>query len=229
MKKSCFLAPVHEAKFNYAIELIKSYNNYFDDSDIYLVFSSKEEEDKFKELSQNLKYNSIIYEDEYVEGIITSKKYYGLNYLFSNTHFENVAVIDVDTLFTDFKDYDQMFTDYNNDIVIYANRTKYGDGIVQSCYKFFNEEDKQKIKETTKDNYFWFNEVPIYHKEKFLEFVNYIDYQNRYKELTWQNFDFVIYGYFLVLKSYAKFAIFNTECNWSFICASSLNKNNSKG
>ena len=41
MNKSCFLAPIHDAKFKYGGDFVKSYNDIFNDDNIFLVFSSE--------------------------------------------------------------------------------------------------------------------------------------------------------------------------------------------
>jgi hypothetical protein len=85
MKSSCFLVPLHEPKFESAFELVKSYNNFFDDDHIYLIFSSEEDEIKFKKQYQVLKYRSLVCLEPKTSGIVTVKKYDGLKKIFSKS------------------------------------------------------------------------------------------------------------------------------------------------
>jgi len=225
MNKSCFLAPVHHEYFNYALNLIKSYNEFFDDDHIYLVFASLDAEKQFTELDSSLRFRSIIYEHKDVsvnEGIITLKKYYGLKKIFKTTDFDNVAVIDVDSIFINYKNYDELFTQYNNNIIVYSNVTTNAIRHISTCYnRFFNEPDIQKIKNVlgSEDQYFWFNEIPIYDRKKYLEFYEYLNIESKFTDkITLYDFDYIIYMYFLFVKDYAKKESLNIpEKNLSFL------------
>jgi hypothetical protein len=209
MNKSCFLAPIHSAKFNYALNLIRSYNEFFDDDHFYLVFASEDAEKEFKNLDNSLKFRSIIYEHRDAspdEGIISLKKFYGLKKVFDTTDFNNVAVIDVDTLFIKYKNYDELFERYNSDITLYSNKTNAVTKIIVELYnRLFNETDREKIKGILSGNkYFWWNEIPIYDRKKYLEFYDYLDIGNKFpNKLTIHDFDYIIYVYFLFVKDYA--------------------------
>lgn len=233
MNKSCFVAPIHSAKFNHGLCFIQSYNNYYEDDHIFLVFSSHEEKDQFSELANGLRYRSIVCDSTknnpqpfspLDSGIITEKKYYGLNHVFSTTDFENVGVVDVDCDFFKTVDYDDLFTKYNQRKTLWGSLFHYDpdDEIIEkfslkvfddyekhlfktisvSPEKFFSDDDKEKLIELTRDFriYFWFNDIPVYNKNYFLDFMQYINYENRSHELTWYDFDFVLYGYYLLLK-----------------------------
>ena len=80
-----------------------------------------------------------------------------------------------------------------------------------------NQEERKKIESETKNCYFWFNEIPIYEKNKFLEFIKYINYTENHKKISWENFDFLIYGYFLILMDYAKISILDINSSLSFL------------
>jgi hypothetical protein len=204
VKNSCFIAPIHEPKFDYALELIKSYNTHFDDDHFFFVFSSIDEESKFRNITGNLRYRSIIYDGVINSGIITLKKYHGLNHVFSTTDFKNVAVIDVDCQFIRNVDYDAMFQQHNDSTVLYGNKAVFVQQIIDSPNKFFSKDDVDVIRSVTNNLYFWFNDIPIYQKESFVEFMDYINYSDTYESIKWEDFDYIIYGYYLLLKGYAK-------------------------
>ena len=55
--------------------------------------------------------------------------------------------------------------------------------------------------------------MPIYQKDRFLEFKEYINDS----KIEWEDFDYIIYGYYLLLKGYAKLSIINFTSGLSFI------------
>jgi len=182
MKNSCFICPVNFDKFNYAENLLDSYNKFYDD-DLFLIFSDELEAKLFKEKNINKKYKEIISNITDEQGIISKKKFFGLNYIFSNTTFEKVGVIDCDSIFIKNIDYDNCFKNFYNNKKIYAttvNDHEFFLKFAESSLIFFNDFDKEKIKNKTNNLslYFWFNEVPIYDKKDYCEFLEYIDYKN---------------------------------------------------
>lgn len=209
VKKSCIIAPIHAPHFiSYGIDFISSYNHYFNDSDVFLIFSSKEESDQFKLISGDLRHGSIICDEPIGPSPITQKKIFGLKYIFNNTDFDKVGVIDADTAFIKYVDYDKCFEEYIGNKKIYtAYSTKHPhvNGIIKSPTKFFNEEDVNKIKELTHEfkGYFWFNDIPVYSKQYFLDFIQYINYEENKNKLEYIDFDFIMYGYYLLVKDLA--------------------------
>lgn len=206
MKNACFLAPIHEPKFNYGINFITSYNKFYDDDHVYLVFSSEEEKNNFAELAKDLRYRAIVCEPLRGQSPTTEKKFFGLQHIFNNSDFINVGVVDVDTEFFRNVDYSEFFSEYTKDNKIYGGSYWCSPvPIIMSPIKFFNDEEKEKLRIMTEDFkfYFWFNNIPVYHKDYFLEFINYINYNERVHELVWFDFDFIVYAYFLLLKNLA--------------------------
>jgi len=202
MKTSCFLAPIHPAKYNHGQNFVKSYNKHFDDGHLYLVFSNKEDELSFKALDESMIFRSIIYDGPvYNNQIVTQKKWYGLNYIFHNTDFDKVAVVDVDCLIIDNKDYDTLFDNYIKKQVIFATNGS-AEWYMDDLRNCFSSIDAEKLKDMTRGTNFWFNELPIYYKSHFLEFLEYIQYtitDNRFN-----HFDYISYAYYLLLKEYCK-------------------------
>jgi hypothetical protein len=205
MNKSCIIAPIHAPHFMpYGIDFISSYNRHFDGQDIFLIFSSKEESNQFKLISKNLKYNSIICDEPISQSPITQKKIFGLKYIFNNTDFDKVGAVDTDSIFIKSLDYDSSFEKYIKNKKIYATHSiGYGNPHIEHPVKFFNQEDAVKIRELTHDfkAFFWFNEIPIYYKQYFLDFINYIDYEKIKNKLEFKDFDFIIYIYYLLIKN----------------------------
>ena len=45
--------------------------------------------------------------------------------------------------------------------------------------------------------------MPIYNKKYFLDFLDYIDYKNSKYKLVYEDFDFIVYAYYLIIKNFA--------------------------
>ncbi len=210
MKESCIIAPIHAPHFiPYGIDFVQSYNKYYDDGDVFLIFSSEQEANIFKTIAGNLKYQSIICNEEIGPSPITQKKIFGLKYIFNNTNFTKVGVIDVDTAFIKTIDYDRCFDDFINNKKIYAcysTKHPHVNSIIKSPLKFFNQQDSLLLSELTHNfkGYFWFNDVPVYSKEYFLNFIEYINYEENKSKLEYIDFDFIIYGYYLLINNLAQ-------------------------
>ena len=97
--KTCVIFPIHEPKFEYGYNLIKSFNKYYKKNEIFVVFSDNNEFLKFNKLYSNLIFNSIIYPFEIDSAIVNKKKLYGLNFIFKETSFEYAICIDSECLF----------------------------------------------------------------------------------------------------------------------------------
>jgi len=200
---ACFLVPIHPPKFEYGLAFVQSYNQYYKDSNIFLVFSSEDDAEEFQKLAQGLRYRSIVHYKVKTSCPVTEKKYYGLQFIFNFTEFENVGVVDIDSVFTRTVDYPRLFEEYNQRGVFWGNNYDWAPTpIIASPLKFFPQEDQKKLTEILQDCrvYFWFNDLPVYNKKYFLDFIKYIDYNRRYKELVWFDFDYNIYAYYLLVK-----------------------------
>jgi hypothetical protein len=214
MKSSCFVCPIHEPKFHEGLNLLKSYHKYYDDDNsLFFIFSSLEDFKKFKLMSNNLSFKSIIFLNYSKKGIQTKKKFIGVQYVFDNTNFEYVATIDADTEFFKTVDYDQLFKNYYKKSRIFGNyfdryvkKNKHLINITTAPLDFFTEDDKKIIKNKTNNFqfYFWYNDIPIYKKSIFLDFMQYIDYKNRIKDIDWKHFDFFLYAYYLIKENIFK-------------------------
>lgn len=203
MKDSCFLAPIHRPKFEYGIQLIRSYNEHFDDDHIFLVFSSIDEQVEFARISHGLQYQSVVCDQHIGNSPTTQKKFFGLQHIYSTTSFEYVAAIDVDTLFFKNVDYSELFNSYYQRGILYGNDYDFSPRpMIESPFKFFNLYDQGRLHELTnrRTTYFWFNDIPVFKRNYFLDFIKYSNYNNRISELSWFDFDFIVYAYYLLIR-----------------------------
>ncbi len=201
MITSAIVAPIHDLKFEYGTKFVSSYNQFYDDNDLYLVFSSQKDIDTFNKRNSDLRYNSILWN----EGInyskpISQKKFFGVDYVFKNTNADKVATVDVDSIFIKTLDYDQKFKDIIDSKKLYATKSelKY---LLSKNASFFSKEERTKIQEKT-DNfslYFWFNNICLYEKSSFYTFLDHINYHSIKKDLRYEHFDFMMYAFYLLI------------------------------
>jgi hypothetical protein len=85
--------------------------------------------------------------------------------------------------------------------------------MIISPLKFFNEKDQITLylKVHHFKTYFWFNDLPVFNKNYFLNFLNYIDYENTAKDLCMCDFDFILYAYYLLIKDIYKLEIIEVD------------------
>jgi hypothetical protein len=222
VNKSCFLAPIHSPKFDEGSKLIESYNKHFNDDHIYLIFSSEEDEKEFKTKNKKLKYRSIVNQRPVNYGVITQKKYSGLIEIFKQDEFDKVGVIDVDSLFFRNIDYDALFEYKVKQNTLYANLIQQRYYYLSEPLKFFTNPEKQKLCDilsyglisdevngNTMNVFFWFNDIPVYSKSNFTDFLEYINYEENWIKINSQDFDYIVYGFYLLLHKSAKLKMLN--------------------
>lgn len=207
MNQSCFVAPIHVGRHGErGVEFIKSYNKHFDDDHLFIVFTDDQERKQFQSIAKGLRYRSIICAEKlFGPKPITQKKLFGARWVFDNTDFNYLAIVDVDSVFYMNKDYDSLFQAQVNEKAYRASKVinpginnKIGH---ETARTFFSAEDYTKIKSVTDDfkNYIWFNDIPVYDRDRFYKFLDYIDYDNSKSKLTYEAFDFILFFYYLVV------------------------------
>ena len=203
MDNACFLAPIHPPKFDHGLHFISTYNRFYNDDHIYLAFSSEEDSAAFALLAVGLSYRSIVCCNVNPAAPTLTKKFDALQQIFASTDFVNVGTVDVDTEFFKTVNYSELFDNYNKRGEIYGNDYDFAPWpIVQAPFKYFNETDKTKLWNITSSGraYFWFNELPVFNKTYFTDFINYTDFNNQIHRAEWFDFDFNLYACYLLVK-----------------------------
>ena len=228
-KESCFCIPIIKDHFKFLEKnnksegVIPSFLKFFKKEKMFLIFSNIQDAEECK---KNIisKYNStqiesIIFNNEFlnsdntenIKSIVTRKKFFGLCYIYNNTNYKYVAVIDKDVEFIRYKDIDKIFKEF------YVRKTIFTTCSSHTLFKtianaVFSEEiisclpKLNNLKNIINNvdgsiNYFWFNDIPIYEKTLFLEFYKKI------KDLTIHDklvFDYNFYMYFLLSENIFK-------------------------
>ena len=212
---TCFLIPVHPPKFHQAKDLIISYTKYYTQNNLYLIFSNKEDENLFKKKYSDLNfYKSIVLNLPDNEGIINSKKLAALYYIFSTTQYKIAAVIDCDCIFIKKINYQRLFEEILNSKIVYASLSS-NYYICESPLRFFNEADKNIILKNIKLKegilYFWFNQIPLYNREEFLEMYEKLNLKQNIINIKWADFEYMLYVYFLLTQNKISIKKINTN------------------
>jgi hypothetical protein len=200
MKRSAFLIPCHPPKFHLLGPLLRSYHEFFDDNDLFVVFTTEAERDQFRVQFPDLDPRYFIHGAGCTkDNVITTKKFKGLNDVFA-LGYEYAGVIDAECLFLKRLDYDTYFREW------FAGRRFYGSEQTSAHYeikqrlleapkRFFNDEQRTRIDNANPNNlYCWFNNVPIYERKSFEPLLERISYD----ELLPEDFDYTIYMYHLI-------------------------------
>lgn len=208
-KKSATVIPVHPPKFYNAINFLKSYNFFIKKPhDLFFIFSYKQEAQIFFNLVNKIdkellsKYKSIILPEEltHKKSIVNIKKIYSIKALFN--YYDFIATYDSECCFIKECDLDLIYEDICKKKYLKANKSIIGSNIIKRvCENLDLINDTKVIKETENFSlYWWFNEIPVYKKELFLEFFDW--YIKHPKKEILQNdyycFDYLIYGLWLI-------------------------------
>lgn len=208
-QKSCFVAPIYSKKYNFAEQMVRSYNNLYDDDHLFLVFSDESEKELFKNSYPDLRYRAIVYTDdpallEVESNPAAQKKFFGIKYIFDNTDFQRIGMIDDDSKFFKSVDYDQLFQNHLNRKTVFTTYIPVTDNlnkINKECLRFFNKEEQAKLETLTQgfSTFFWFNDIPVFDRKNFYEFSEYIKLSEIKKDFTKYDFEHILYVYYLLV------------------------------
>lgn len=201
MKRSAFLIPCHPPKFPFLGPLLLSYRRFFDDHDIFVVFTSEAEREQFRRSVPDLDPRYFIHGATCTkENVITTKKFKGVNDAFA-LGYDYVGVIDAECLFLKHLDYDAYFRQWFAARRFYGSEQTsahhdYKQKLAEAPKRFFSEAQRARIDEANPNNrlYCWFNNVPIYERESFEPLFARFSYD----QLIFEDFDYTIYMYHLI-------------------------------
>jgi hypothetical protein len=246
-RKVCFIIPIHPPHYKYLKFLKKLDSNHL----FSIIFVLTIINDKIKLIENlvsnaystfsNIRYITLE-EDANVahlipgfnnreSGIINIKKIYGLNYLIQNyDNFDYIAMIDSEIEFIDVDNlYNRFKSICDSKVAIAGNTTirndnhSFLDNIHNESMKYIQINDRDIINKTTNNGkyYFWYSDIPVYHRENLSDFLNYIGFNNFTKFIEKMNFwcfDYVIYYYYCIaFQDYKILCMedYNIERHWS--------------
>lgn len=219
MKKIAFLVPIYPPHFKYAQNIIKTWETtqFNEQSDIWFIFTNEEEKEKYGEWK-----NSIILPKEFRvfenRGIINIKKIYGIKQL--KNQYEYIIVLDAETEFVKNIDLLDICNNYFEKKELYGNLV-YEEGrertekIKAACKEYFYKYKNVKLLDS--NFYLWFNQPCIYKASNIDDFLEKIDYKNNITKLRWEDFDYYLYMYYLILFENFKIVDIGIDSNYG-IC-----------
>lgn len=220
----CFICPIHDrvvknkSDFELGYLLVGSAISVGIVNDLWFVFSSSEQKDKFLDEAQkrfSVSVNYLIYNKDLSDckNPVTIKKFFGIKKLAKK--YDYIATIDCETKFYGHINIGELLGDiWNKGTYLNSNVSELGGRDVKKCIQALNLENSELLKQET-ENYtysWWFNDIPVYDSKTINEFFLWID-ENSYKETiyyTWECFDYLVYVIWLILtqnKQLNKFGI----------------------
>ncbi|HAI39323.1 MAG TPA: hypothetical protein DCM40_15035, partial [Maribacter sp.] len=91
------MAPLYERDLELGRNFVKAYNHYYDGLNLFLVFSDQSEVDNFK-CNYNYQYFVCTEKLDVSKKPISQKKIFGVREIFNTTEYDNVMVVDIDSL-----------------------------------------------------------------------------------------------------------------------------------
>ncbi|MGN1394466.1 MAG: hypothetical protein ACI4V7_10660 [Succinivibrionaceae bacterium] len=212
-KDIAFVCPTYPPRNKYAKTLLKSfYDNKLDEqSDLFFVFTNQEDASSFGEYP-----NIIILPDNSIDlsrtsirqGIVSTKKFYAISKLHGK--YKYLICIDDDALFYKNITLLNMCNRFYSEKILIGNLTR-NTALVSQIMEASEKQVNNLSKFSVKSNlYFWFNQPCIYFSEYMDDFFKKIDLTNRLFNFTWYEFDFYMYGYYLMM--YKGFLLVDACC-----------------
>lgn len=209
MSKIAFIIPIYPPDYKYKKNILKTFkeNKLNEQADLWFVFTNEDEAEEFGE------YNKKIILDETLRefknrGFINIKKFYAIKQL--KDRYEYLIVLDSELEFIKNVNLKKICDEYFENKTLYGNQI-WGFQAIRKCEieacckKYFRLHPNFSIIENLSQEgrngggYMWFNNLPIYKTSTVDEFFNVIDYEKNITEFSWEDFDYYIYMYYLIL------------------------------
>ncbi|MDR1826520.1 MAG: hypothetical protein LBQ49_02400 [Rickettsiales bacterium] len=200
-KKVAFLVPIHPPHFKFGNDLRKTMLDLKLDerADLWFIFTNAEERREFGE------YDDAVILPEKLRnfdnnGIINIKKFFGLNEI--KDKYEYVIVLDAESRFIKNVGVRGLCENYFKNKTLYGNKTlpegrRTIDNVKKSCRRFFAGHKDAGLLDN--ELYLWFNQPCIYKSSTLDEFFKVIDYKKNAANFKWEDFDYYIYMFYLML------------------------------
>lgn len=202
-----FICPIYDkvhgssSDFEYGYQLFKSALDSEVNKDLFYIFSSNQQEDKFvNECKRRYKEvpNGLVYDVDLrdCKNPVSEKKFYGVQELANK--YDYIAPIDCETVFLKkFHPGELMDEIWINKTYLNSNFSILGGEDVKKCISALGLEDNELLKSETNDYQLscWFNEIPVYNSADVNEFFQWIK-DNGYERIiydNWSCFDYLVY------------------------------------
>ena len=200
--------PVHPPHFGFANGFIASFERlgYQDKAEICLIFTNEDEREQFVQ-ETGTPVTSLVLPPDLRNfenrGIINIKKIWALSQM-TDSPYQYIIVIDAETELVRTVDVATLCDAYFSDKVLLGNLVpaagrKRTEAIKYACKRFFFDHPRRAALDT--NLYLWFNQPCIYKTDTLKDFLSYFVAPGRMiRDLTWHDFDYYIYMYYLLLE-----------------------------
>ena len=207
--KVCFLMPIYPPHYQLAKQFLASFKKYSIDkqADVAFVFTNEEEQEFWGDdgdwqLILPLKLRIFLFN----KAVVSIKKFWAWNEL--KDIYEYILVIDSETVIIKNINVYELCQNFFSSKILLGNLYPPNNTlecIKDSCKRFFKTENAQKI--LISDLYLWFNQPCIYKTDTLTSFFEITGMKYEIRFLTWYDFEYYIYMYYLIL--YQNFTIKN--------------------
>lgn len=200
MNRICIVVPTYPPHYLFAKGFMDSFvkYEYEEQADLYFVFTNPAERDGF------LPCNAIVLPKKLRvmknRGIINIKKFYALMQL--KNKYDYIIALDDESVFTKAVDLQEICDTYFENKVLYGNILENPSWdimgqVAEHCKEFFSKEDRGKL---SCPLYLWFSQLPIYRTDTLSDFFRMTKIGNNIAKLSYFDYDYYIYMYYLMLK-----------------------------
>jgi hypothetical protein len=204
--KTCTIITTHPPKFHFGLDLLKSFVKYVEQPhELYFVFTNESEMMLFDTLCGefNSFYKSIVIPNELRDklSIVNVKKFYALETLINE--YDYIGVYDCETLFVKPCNLNLIYEDIGNQNHIKANTSSVGKNVLLKASEMLGLNNNEVLLNETENLtlYWWFNEIPVYEKNNFIEFFSWLKNLENYSDIQreYYCFDYILYGMWLIV------------------------------
>lgn len=174
--KYSILIPTHPEKFNYAVQALNSFKTYVTNADIFFIFSNENDYQVFRGLTPNHFNHIIIHENG--ANIISIKKMFGALAIF-NMGYDYVGILDSEILFVKNTDLSELKKIFDSKI-IKTNTSTNGPRLIKKSAEILGYGNEIEKISKNYTEYWGFNEITIYEKNSFIEFLNWLQQLETY-------------------------------------------------
>lgn len=199
--RTATIVPIYPNDYQYALNLLNTFNIH-SSNDLYFIFSNTEDYELFQSKT-DLPYKHIIVDEElilkYPKNIINIKKFYGMQEIIEQ--YDYVGIFDSETIFVKKFDTDEIYPKIFNDKILKSNISTTS-RLIRKSAELMGLVDNERLKEQTEDYryYWWFNEICVYERESFIDFMKYIHSIPTSQAILNERdcFDYILYGIWLI-------------------------------
>ena len=212
-KKITFLIPTYPPHFKYAKDLLTSFykNNLDKQADLFFIFTDEKEKVEFGEC-----YSYIILPKELRvfenKGIINIKKFYGISQL--KDRYNYIIILDDESKFIKNINLEKLCNNYFKNKILYGNNCSDPCNCASIVHSRLDAIFPNN--NIDKNLYLWFNQLCIYKSDTIDDFFNKINYKEIIKKISYHDFDYYIYMYYLILYQGFSIVDMRAECDYGF-------------